>query len=127
MASFNFLQDTPLIKSTLTLRSATLSFFIRESYSAKYILRCLKRERKLSVCSVNYELTFLQETNYSGISEQWTLWDQYKFKWFVPCIEVVLFKRFQSHYIDRGDKIWGFSFVHCGEVFNTVSLSRSVR
>ena len=27
------------------------------------------------------------------------------------------------HYIDRGDKIWGFSFVHCGEVFNTVSLS----
>ena len=33
-----------------------------------------------------------------------TLWDQYKFKWFVPCIEVVLFKRFQSHYIDRGIK-----------------------
>ena len=62
---------------------------------------------------------------YSGISEQRTLWDQYKFKWFVPCIEVVLFKRFQSLYIDRGDKIWGFSFVHCGEVFNTVSLSRS--
>ena len=22
----------------------------------------------------------------------------------------------------RGDKNWGFSFVHCGEVFNTVSL-----
>ena len=22
---------------------------------------------------------------YSGISEQRTLWDQYKFKWFVPC------------------------------------------
>ena len=41
-------------------------------------------------------------TIYSGISEQRTLWDQYKFKWFVPCIEVVLFKRFQSHYIDRG-------------------------
>ena len=78
------------------------------------------------MCSVNYELKFLQETNYSGISEQWTLWDQYKFKWFVPCIEVVLFKIFQSHYIDRGDKIWGFSFVHCGEVFNTVSLSQSV-
>ena len=34
--------------------------------------------------------------------------------------------RFQFHYIDRGDKIWGFSFVHCGEVFNTVSLSRRV-
>ena len=32
-------------------------------------------------------------------------------------------KRF---YIDRGDKIWGFSFVHCGEVFNTVSLYRRV-
>ena len=63
---------------------------------------------------------------YSGISEQWTLWDQYKFKWLSPCIKVVLFKRFQSHYIDRGDKIWGFSSVHCGEVFNTVSLSRSV-
>ena len=47
--------------------------------------------------------------------------------WFVPCIEVVLFMRFQSHYIDRGDKIWGFSFVHCGGEFNTVSLSRSVR
>ena len=60
------------------------------------------------------------------LSEQRTLWDQYKLKWFVPCIEVVLFKRFQLHYIDRGDKIWGFSFVHCGEVFNTVSLSRSV-
>ena len=42
---------------------------------------------------------------YSGTSEQRTRWDQYKFKWFVPCIEVVLFKRFQSHYIDRGDKI----------------------
>ena len=26
-----------------------------------------------------------------------------------------------------GGKIWGFSFVHCGEVFNTVSLSWSVR
>ena len=37
-------------------------------------------------------------------SEQWTLWDQYKFKWIVPCIEVVLFKRFQLHYIDRGIK-----------------------
>ena len=37
---------------------------------------------------------------YSGISEQRTIWDQYKFKWFVPCIEVVLFKRFQLHYID---------------------------
>ena len=42
---------------------------------------------------------------YSGISEQRTLWDQYKFKWFVPCIEVVHFMRFQSQYIDRGDKI----------------------
>ena len=37
--------------------------------------------------------------NYSETSEQRTLWDQYKFKWFVPCIEVVLFKRFQSHNI----------------------------
>ena len=42
---------------------------------------------------------------YSETSEQRTLWDQYKFKWILPCIEVVLFKRFQSHYIDRGDKI----------------------
>ena len=25
-----------------------------------------------------------------------------KFKWISPCIEVVLLKRFQSHYIDRG-------------------------
>ena len=25
-------------------------------------------------------------------------------KWILPCIEVVLFKRFQSHYIDRGIK-----------------------
>ena len=33
--------------------------------------------------------------------EQRTLWDQYKFKWFVLCIEVVLFMRFQLHYIDR--------------------------
>ena len=31
-------------------------------------------------------------TYYSGISEQRTLWDQYKFKWFVPCIEVVLLR-----------------------------------
>ena len=28
---------------------------------------------------------------YSGTSEKGTLWDQYKFKWFVPFIEVVLF------------------------------------
>ena len=63
---------------------------------------------------------------YSEISKQRTLCDQYKMKWFVPCIEVVLFMRFQLHYIDMGDKTWGFSFVHCGEVFNTVSLSRSV-
>ena len=34
--------------------------------------------------------------------------------------------RFQSHYIDRGHKIWEFSFVHCGEVFNTVSFYRRV-
>ena len=65
----------------------------------------------------------ITKCQYSGISEQRTLWDQYKFKWFVPCIEVVLFK-FQTHYIDRGDTIWEFSFVHCGEVFNTVSLRR---
>ena len=34
---------------------------------------------------------------------------KYTFKWFVPCIEVVRFKRFQSHYIDtdRGDKFGG--------------------
>ena len=63
---------------------------------------------------------------YSETSEQWTLWDQYKFKWILPCIEVVLFKRFQLHYIDKGDKIWGFSFVHCGEVYNTLSLYRRV-
>ena len=44
--------------------------------------------------------------SYSETSEQRTLWDQYKFKWFVPHIEVVLFKRLQSHYIDRGVKIW---------------------
>ena len=52
----------------------------------------------LNSCIYNFEIT------YSGISEQRTLWDQYKFKWFVPCIEVVLFKRFKSHYIDRGIK-----------------------
>ena len=68
-------------------------------------------------------LLFKELIVYSGTSEQRTIWDQYKFKWFVPCIEVVLFKRFQSHYIDRGDKIWGFMFVHCGEVFNSVPLS----
>ena len=28
---------------------------------------------------------------YSETSEKGTLWDQYKFKWFVPFIEVVLF------------------------------------
>ena len=50
---------------------------------------------------------------YSETSEERTIWDQYKFKQFVLCLEVVLFKRFQSHYIDREDKIWGFSFVHC--------------
>ena len=26
----------------------------------------------------------------------------------------------------RGEKLWGFSFVHCGEVFNTVSLYQRV-
>ena len=30
------------------------------------------------------------------------------------------------NYIDRGDKIWGFSFAHCGEVYNTLSLYRRV-
>ena len=30
--------------------------------------------------------------------------NKYKFKWFVHRIEVVYFKRFQSHYIDRGLK-----------------------
>ena len=30
-------------------------------------------------------------SEYSGTSEKGTLWDQYKFKWFVPFIEVVLF------------------------------------
>ena len=29
-------------------------------------------------------------------------------------------------YINREDKIGGFSFVHCREIFNTVSLIRSV-
>ena len=47
----------------------------------------------------------IQPPVYSETSEQQTLRDQYKFKWFVLCIEVVLFKRFQSHYIDRGIKI----------------------
>ena len=28
---------------------------------------------------------------YSGVSEKRTLWDQYKFKWFVHCIESVLY------------------------------------
>ena len=52
--------------------------------------------------------------DYSETSEERTIWDQYKFQQFVPCLEVVLFKRFQSsHYINREDKIWGFSFVHC--------------
>ena len=64
--------------------------------------------------------------NYSETSEQQTLWDQYNFKWILPWIEVVLFKRFQSHHIDREDKILGFSFVHCGEVYNTLSLYRRV-
>ena len=41
---------------------------------------------------------------YSQTSEQRTLWDQYKFKWILPGTEVVLFKRFQLHYIDRGIK-----------------------
>ena len=54
---------------------------------------------------VTHSFILGKKSTYSGTSEQRTLWDQYKFKWFVPCIEVVLFKRFQSHYIDRGDKI----------------------
>ena len=47
----------------------------------------------------------------------------YKLKWLS---RLSSFKRFQSHYIDRGDKIWGFSFDHYREIFNTVSLSRRV-
>ena len=71
------------------------------------------------MCSVKYGLIF----HAMSVGEiQLTLWDQYKFKWILSCIEVVLFKRFRSHYIDRGDTIWGFSFVHCGEVYNTLSL-----
>ena len=49
-----------------------------------------------------------KEYKYNGTSEQWTLWDQYKLKWFVPCIEVVLLKRFQLHYINRGIKLGDF-------------------
>ena len=41
------------------------------------------------------------DLEYSKTSEKGTNWDQYKFKWIVPCIEVVLFK---SHNIDRGIK-----------------------
>ena len=48
-------------------------------------------------------LEMMPLTQYSETSEQWTRWNQYKFKW-IPCIEVVLLKRFQSHYIDRGIK-----------------------
>ena len=63
---------------------------------------------------------------YSGSSEQCSLWDQYKFMWFVPCIEVVLFKR-------RIILIGGIKFGDLGlsiverYLANTVSLSRSVR
>ena len=49
-------------------------------------------------------LEMMPLTQYSDTSEQRTLWDQYKFKWTFPCIEVVIFKRTQSHYIDRGIK-----------------------
>ena len=75
------------------------------------------------LCSVKYGLIF-HAMSVGKI--QLTLLDQYKFKWILPCIEVVLFKRFRSHYIDRGDKIWGFSFVHCGEVYNTLPLSEDL-
>ena len=34
---------------------------------------------------------FLHNKLYSGVSEQRTVWDQYKFKWFVHCIETVLY------------------------------------
>ena len=42
-------------------------------------------------------------------------------------IEVVLFKRFQSHYIDRGIKCGDLVLSIVEQVFNIVSLSRSVR
>ena len=35
---------------------------------------------------------------------------------------VLAAKKSSTYYIDRGDKIWGFSFVHCGEVYNILSL-----
>ena len=61
-------------------------------------------------------------SSYNETSEQRTLWDQYKLKWFVPCIEVVLFKGFQLHYINRGIKFGNFvlsiveRYIHQGEV-----------
>ena len=36
-------------------------------------------------------LSRLHVCMYSETSEKGTLWDQYKFKWILPCIEVVLF------------------------------------
>ena len=38
---------------------------------------------------------YVRKYTYSETSKQRTLWDRYKFKWFVPCIEVVLFKSFK--------------------------------
>ena len=55
-------------------------------------------------------------------SEQRTLWDQYKFKWFVPCIEV---KRFLSHYM-IGEIKFGDLVLSIVERFNKVSLSQRV-
>ena len=53
-----------------------------------YLRDCIKETTRLNMV---YLITIL----YSETSKQWTLWDQYKL--FVPCIELVPFKRFHVH------------------------------
>ena len=61
---------------------------------------------------------------YSGTSEKGTLWDQYKIRVICPLYRGCPLLRGSNCIILIGrDK---FGFVLCGEVFNTVSLSRRV-
>ena len=70
---------------------------------------------------------------YSETFEKGTLWDQYKFKWILPCIEVVLL-RFQSHNIDRGIKFGDLVLsiverytIHCPFIGGSTSRGSAVQ
>ena len=65
---------------------------LEKQYVSFFLLKLVPNARMTFLVVLLSQVVY---SMYSETSEQRTLWDQYKFKWLVPCIEVVLFKRFQ--------------------------------